>query len=71
MTYGAGVSLSMDTYPDFLREKDTQKKKFLNVQCPWFGCFTKGHVSTKAKKCQYHGSLIKMIRNYNKKFMLT
>ena len=55
MTYGAGVALSMDTYPDFIREKETQKKELLNVQCPWFGCFTKGHVSTKAKKCQYHG----------------
>ena len=55
MTYGAGVDLSIDTYPNFIREKESQKKELLNVQYPWFGCFTKGHVSMKAKKYQYHG----------------
>ena len=55
MTYGTVVALSMGTYPAFIREKGTKKKELLNVQCPWFVCFTKGHVLTKAKKCQYHG----------------
>ena len=45
----------MNTYPDFIREKETQKRELINVQYLWFGCFTKGHVSTKAKECQYHG----------------
>ena len=54
MTNGVGVALSMDSYPDFIREKKTKKKELLDVQYPWFECFTKEHVSTKAKKFQYH-----------------
>ena len=58
MTYGAGVALTMDDYPKFIREKETEKKRLLNVRYPWFGYFTKGHISTKVKKCQYHGYYI-------------
>ena len=54
MTYSDGVDLSMDVYPDFICEKETKKKELLNIQYPWFGYFTKGHISTKAKKFQYH-----------------
>ena len=32
MSCGAGVALSMDTYPDFIREKKTQKKGI--PKCP-------------------------------------
>ena len=54
-TYRCGVALDSDSIPEFVKEAEERKKELLGIQCPFYGCFVKGHKTTKAKKCQYRG----------------
>ena len=54
--YGAGVALESDTIPSFIKKAKDKKKILLGIKFPFYGCFIKGHVTTKAKKCQYHST---------------
>ena len=55
MTYGAGVAMECtDTLPSQIKLAEDDKKKLLGVKFPFYGCFVKGYVTNKAKRCQYH-----------------
>ena len=55
-TYGGGVALECDSIPRYIHEAEERKKELLGKnRCTFYGCFIKGHLTTKAKKCQYHG----------------
>ena len=56
MSYGAGVAIECtDTLPIYIKLAEDNIKKLLGVKYPFYGCFVKGHVTNKAKKCQYNG----------------
>ena len=55
MTYGSGVALESNTIPKFIKQAETKKKELLGIHCPFFGCFQKGHGTTRVNKCQCHG----------------
>ena len=38
------------TITDFVKQTETKKKERLNNEYPTFGCFAKGHKTTKEKK---------------------
>ena len=48
-TYGSGVALESDSIPEFVKEAEEEKKELLGIQCPFYGCFVKGHKTTKGK----------------------
>ena len=55
MTYGDGVAMECtDTLPSQIKLAEDDKKKLLGVKFPFYGCFVKGYVTNKAKRCQYH-----------------
>ena len=41
--------------PRYIHEAEERKKEMLGKnRCTFYGCFIKGHLTTKEKKCQYH-----------------
>ena len=49
-TYGSGVALESDSILEFVKEGEERKRELLGIKCPFYGCFVKGHKTTKAKK---------------------
>ena len=56
-TYGAGVAIESDTFqiPPLIKETEAKKKIQLKIDCPWPGCYKKGHKTNRAKGCKYYG----------------
>ena len=56
-TYGAGVAIESDTFqiPPLIKEIEAKKKIQLKIDCPWPGCYKKGHKTNRAKGCKYYG----------------
>ena len=54
VTYGAGIALDTDDFPNYIKKAEIEKKKVAKVICPFFGCFIKTHKTTAAKFCVYH-----------------
>ena len=54
---GTGFAIECtDTLPSHIKLAEDNKKKLLGVKYSFYGCFVKGHVTNKAKKCQYNGA---------------
>ena len=54
VTYGARTALDTDTFPEYIKQAEKEKKKVAKVICPFYGCMIKGHLTTGSKKCLYH-----------------
>ena len=52
--YGTGTALDTDTFPEYTKQAEKEKKKVAKVICPLYGCIVKGHVTTGSKRCVYH-----------------
>ena len=47
-TYGSGVALECDSIPHYTHEAEERKKELLGKnRCKFYGCFIKGHLTTK------------------------
>ena len=56
-TYGAGVAIESDTFqiPPLIKETEAKKKIQLKIDCPWSGCYKKGHKTNRSKLYKYWG----------------
>ena len=56
-TYGDGVAIETYTsqIPPLIKEIEAKKKIELNIECPWPGCYRKGHKTNRSKLCKYWG----------------
>lgn len=51
------MAIESDTFqiPPLIKEIEAKKKIQLKIDCPWPGCYKKGHKTNRAKGCKYYG----------------
>ena len=55
VTYKSGCAIDSNDTPDYIRTTEMKKKEILIVIYPFYGCLARGHKTTGAKNCRYHG----------------